>query len=147
MKRFLLVLAVAATGLAGIPTDAHARCRRGGTEVRIAFGQDRPWFGEIRYSERDRWGSPRNRCDSRDGCRSDGDRRDDRYSSWRNDRRSCDHRRAESITRQVWVPATYRTVVVGLSRCGEPRTDRVRVPGHWDTVVTGHHCGTCGASW
>ena len=135
MKRFLLVLAVAMTGLAVIPTDAVARGCRARTEVRIGFGRDRPWFGEVRHPDRGRYRSDRNRCD-------------DRGSSWgRQGQQACDHRGARQITQQVWVPATIRTVVVGYSPCGEPRYDRVRVPGHWDTVVTGHRCGTCGAGW
>lgn len=132
MKSHLLVLAIAAAGLS-VPSDADARDRRGGTDVRISFGQDRPWSADIRHSDRHRPG--RDRCDAR-------------RPSWRHhDQPVCNHRNARQLTEQIWVPATVRSVVVGYSHCGEPRYGRVRVPGHWDTVVTGHRCGDCGSSW
>ena len=148
MQRLLLVLALGVAGLFGVPNDAAAARHRSGGEIQIGFGRHGSWF-EASYSsrrDRDRCDS-RDRCDDRDRYRS-RDRCDQGRSSWdRHGHQACDHRAAVSITRDRWVPATYRTVVVGYSRCGEPRYDRVRVQGYWDAVVTGHRCGSCGASW
>jgi hypothetical protein len=148
MQRFVLVLALGVAGLLGVPNDAWAGHRHSGAEVQIGFGRHGSWF-EASYSsghDRDRRES-RDRCDNRDRCGS-RDRCDAGRSSWdRHGQQACDQRGAASISRQVWVPATYRTVVVGYSRCGEPRYDRVRVPGYWDTAATDHRCGSSGASW
>lgn len=49
------------------------------------------------------------------------------------------------VYNRVWVPARYGTVIVGYGFSGAPIYGTACVsPGHWENVLVGYRCASCG---